>query len=129
MILFLLVNCAPINKTAQIKYEDEILSLELPGEELERIQLSDSELIDDIIAFRKANNDEEVEIIVVKDFIELEKCRTPTDCEYINLPNDLQAIFNFYKSVNAEKYAWIIAEENRHYKNLIINFLIKHTDL
>ena len=100
----------------------------MPKNELERIKKNDPDLIDDIIKFRKANEDESLEITVVKDFISVEKCRMTDDCEYINLPNNLQIIFDFYKSTAKEKYDWMQDEKNWEHKHIILHFLIKNAD-
>ena len=107
-------------------YPNEIQSLKLAQKDLDLVSSNEPNLLDEIVAFRKSNNNEEKEITTVRDFVGLQKCEKPQDCTYQDFPNEFQGIFDFYSTIKADEFVWIQKKENVPLKNHILKFLIKH---
>jgi len=122
------LNCSSLKVEENTQEAKELLTLNLSDEELQIIEKDTSNIIDDIISFRRANNDEPLEVLTVKNFLSVEKCRTPYDCDYLDIPNNFQAIFDFYKTLDKEKLDWLQDEENKYHRNTINHFLINNAD-
>jgi len=107
-------------------YPNEIESIKLDQKDLDLMSSNEPNLLDEIVAFRKSNNNENKEIATVRDFVGLQKCEKPHDCAYQDFSNEFQAIFDFYSSIGANEFVWIQKEKNVPLKNNILKFLVKH---
>jgi len=83
-------------------------------------------LKDIIKLFKSKNTNDELEDVVILEFLVLQSCTNDKEIKFQDYPNELQSIFDFYNSMEKEEIEWLNDKELKILKFTSIRFIANY---